>query len=274
MLVEFHTRLRTHEAEGRVFDAVLARLKNLGMVTSRGTQRTDSMAVRSPTRPLRRLELVCDAIRVAVKTMVKADPEWTHKVIPAEWEKKYGTPCKSERMSEEQREEAKVRVGRDGQWLLDRLEQDDAAHLRELRDVETLRLVWKQHFISAEDATVSWTPTGEHGGADAIETPYAPEARWSKKGSFNWIGDKLQVTETDHEGLPHLITDIDLTPATDADFTALEAIRERQKARGVLPKERYADSGYISGPNIKDGREDFGEALFGARSQHDLTTDI
>lgn len=235
----------------------------MGMVKVRGTQRTDSMAVLSRARTLTRLGLVSDTIRVAVKTLLHADPEWTRRVIPPEWDKLYGPPCKSERMSEEQREEAKVRVGRDGQWLLDRLEEEDAAHLRELRDVETMRLIWKQHFLIAEDATVAWTPTGDHGGADAIESPYDPEARWSKKGSFNWIGDKLQVTETDDEGLPHLITDIDLTPATDADFTALDDIRERQEARGVLPSERYADSGYISGPTIKDGRANYGEDLIG-----------
>jgi transposase len=263
VLVEFRIRLRTHKAQGRVFDAVLARLKDMGMVKARGTQRTDSLSVLTRARTLNRLELVSDTIRVAVKALLKADAEWTRRVIPIEWEQRYGKPCKSERMSEEQREEAKVRVGRDGQWLLDRLEKDDAAHLRELRDVETLRLVWKQHFLIAEDDTVEWTPTGDHGGANAIETPYDPEARWSKKGSFNWIGDKLQVTETDDEGLPHLITDIDLTAATDADFTALEEIRERQKARDVLPSERYADSGYISGPNIKDGREEYGEDLIG-----------
>jgi transposase len=263
VLVEFRGRLCRHKAEGRVFDAVLARLKDMGMVKARGTQRTDSLSVLTRARTLNRLEVVSDTIRVAVKALLHADAEWTRTVIPIEWEKLYGRPCKSERMSEEQREEAKVRVGRDGQWLLDRLDEDDATHLRELRDVETLRLVWKQHFLIAEDDTVAWTPTGNQGGADAIETPYDPEARWSMKGSFNWIGDKLQVTETDDEGLPHLITDIDLTPATDADFTALEAIRERQKARGVLPSERYADSGYISGPNIKDGREEYGEDLIG-----------
>lgn len=263
VLVEFRIRLREHQAEGRVFDAVLARLKELGMYKARGTQRTDSLAVLSPTRPLRRLELVCDAIRVAVKTMVKADPAWTRRVIPAEWEEKYGRPCKSERMASEERERKAVHVGRDGQWLLDRLEEEDAAHLRELRDVETFRLIWKQHYTRAEDGSLTWTPGGDHGGADAIETPYDPEARWSRKGSFDWIGDKLQVTETDDEGLPHLITDIDLTPATESDYDALADIRARQQERDVLPSERYVDSGYVSGPTIKNGREDFGEELVG-----------
>jgi transposase len=263
VLVEFRIRLRTHQAEGRIFDAVLARLKELGMYKPRGIQHTDSLAVLSPTRPLHRLELVADSVRVAVKAIIKVDRAWAQQVIPAEWEEKYAARCKSERMSEEKRTQVAAYVARDGQWLLDRLEEEDAAHLRELRDVETLRLVWKQHFTRTEDGSLTYTPGGEHGGAEVIETPYDPEARWSKKAGFNWIGDKLQVTETDDAGLPHLITDIDLTPATESDFTALESIRARQKARDVLPGDRYADSGYVSGPNIKDGREDYGEELIG-----------
>ncbi len=245
-----------------MFDAVLAWLKELGMYKARGTQRTDSLAVRSPTRPLRRLELVCDAIRVAVKTMVKADPAWTRSVIPAEWEQKYGRPCKSERMSNEEREQKAAHVGRDGQWLLDRLEEEDAARLRERRDVETFRLIWKQHYTRAEDGSLIWTPGGDHGGADAIETPYDPEARWSTKRKQDWIGDKLQVTETDDEGYPHLITDIAITPAPESDMAALEAIRERQEAQNTLPSERYVVSGYVSGELLKDGRTN-GEELLG-----------
>ncbi|NTW03131.1 MAG: hypothetical protein HGA19_17935, partial [Oscillochloris sp.] len=263
VLVAFRIRLRTHQAEGRIFDAVLARLKELGMYKPRGTQHTDSLAVRSPTRPLHRLELVADSVRYAVKAIIHVDRAWAQRVIPAEWEERYTQRCKSERMAEEKRTQVAAYVARDGQWLLDRLEEDDAAHLRELRDVETLRLVWKQHVTRAEDGQLTYTPGGDHGGADAIETPYDPEARWSQKGTYSWTGDKLQVTETDDAGMPHLITDIDLTPATETDFTALDDIRERQKARDVLPSERYADSGYISGPNIKDGRKDYGEELIG-----------
>ncbi|NJO82239.1 MAG: IS1182 family transposase [Blastochloris sp.] len=263
VLVEFRARLRRHGAEGRIFTAVLARLKALGMYKERGVQRTDSLAVESPTRPLRRLELVSDAIRVAVKELLRVDPDWTRQVIPLEWEKKYGRPCKTARMTAEEREKKSVHVGRDGQWLLDRLDEDDAAHLRELRDVATFRLIWQQHYMPTADGTLVWTLGGDHGGAEAIETPYDPEARWSKKGDFHWIGDKLQVTETDDADYPHLITDIDLGPATESDYDALDAIRARQKARSVLPGERYVDSGYVSGGNIRRGRDDYGEDLIG-----------
>jgi len=100
------------------------------------------------------------------------------------------------------------------------------------------------------------------GGAHAIETPYDPDARWSTKRSSDWVGYKLQVTETDDEECPHLITDIAVTAAAASDMRAIAAIRERQAQQQTLPSERFVDSGSVSGENIKDGRS-VGEAKIG-----------
>jgi len=109
---------------------------------------------------------------------------------------------------------------------------------------------------------MQFRPTGGSGGGERIETPYDPEARWSEKRSDGWVGYKLHVTETEDAELPHLMTDSAVTPSTQYDGTALPAIRKRQQQRGVLPRERYADCGYISGTLIADGRP-LGEELIG-----------
>jgi transposase len=188
--------------------------------------------------------------------------DWTRATLPVAWEERYARRCKSERLTEEERQSLAVVVGDDGQWLLDRLQQDDAADLSELRAVETLRDVWKVHYERGADGHLRWIEGGERGGAHAIETPQDPEARWSTKRSSDWVGYKLQVTETDDTDRPHLITDIAITPAYQPDSPALPSIRERQAQQGTLPSQRFVDSGYMSGEHLKAGRV-FGEELIG-----------
>jgi transposase len=60
----------------------------------------------------------------------------------------------------------------------------------------------------------------------------------------------VQVTETDDEDQPHLITDIAGTCSSHTDYTALAEIQARLQERQCLPSQQYADSGYLSGPNL------------------------
>jgi transposase len=262
VLSEFRQRLLEHKAEGRIFNAIFAQLKQLGFYKQRGIQRTDSLAIYTHCRLLKRIELCVETMRVVIKELLHRDPDWTRATLPAKWEERYARRCKSERLSEEERQTLAVLVGDDGQWLLDRLAQEDAAHLAELRAVETLRDVWKVHYERGADGHMRWTTDGERGGAHAIETPHDPDARWSTKRSSDWVGYKLQVTETDDADQPHLITDIAVTPAPASDMHAISEIRERQSKQDTLPSERFVDSGYVSGENIKDGRTS-GEELLG-----------
>lgn len=59
-------------------------------------------------------------------------------------------------MTDAQRDALQRQVGLDGQWLLDRLDQDDAAHLRDLRDVGTLRDVWAVYYERGADGHMRW----------------------------------------------------------------------------------------------------------------------
>jgi transposase len=262
VLSEFRQRLLRHGAESRVFTAIFAQLKQLGFYKHKGIQRTDSLAIYTHHRLLKRIELCVETMRVCIKHLLHHAPEWTRATLPLAWEERYAKRCKSERMSEEERQALAVVVGDDGQWLLDRLEQEDAADLRELRAVATLRDVWAVHYERGPDSHMHWKDGGERGGSHAIETPYDPDARWATKRSTDWVGYKLHVTETDEADMPHLITDIALTPAPPHDTSALSAIRERQQHNDTLPGERYVDSGYVSGENIADGQT-LGEELLG-----------
>lgn len=80
--------------------------------------------------------------------------------------------------------------------------------------------------------------------------PHDPEARYSRKRQVEWVGDKVQVTETEDEGYPHIITDIVATSSNQTDYEELPAIQERLAQRDCQPAEHYVDAGYMSGPNL------------------------
>ncbi|NJO82232.1 MAG: hypothetical protein HC828_05090, partial [Blastochloris sp.] len=263
VIAEFRLRLLDNGAESSIFNRIFAELRAMGYYKPRGIQRTDSTHIYTHCRELHRIELMIETLRRAVFALLDADPDWTRATLPGVWEERYARRAKSERMQEDERERLSVVVGDDGQWLLAQLDALDDASLRELDAIETLRSVWTRHYLTGEDGHMRWAPAGDKAGADVIETPHDPEARWSTKHDQGWIGYMLQVTETDDAGYPHLITDIAITPACENDHTALPAIRARQEAQDTLPSERYVDSGYVSGGAIRRGREDYGEELIG-----------
>jgi len=262
VLSEYRTRLVQHEAEGRVFEALLKDLQGLGLLKRRGRQRTDSLAVLTRVRELTRLELVVETLRVAVQALLAVEPVWTRATVPPTWEARYGARCVAERLSERDRAEVQTETGRDGQWLLDRLAAPTTpSGLARLPQVEVLRTVWEPQY-EVHDSDVIFREPGPYDGATRIQSPHDPEARYSQKHDQEWIGDKLQVTETDEEGLPHLITDIALTSSVESDQHALGEIQSRQAERDVLPGERFADQGYVSGATLA-ASTDIGEDLVG-----------
>jgi len=142
-------------------------------------------------------------------------------------------------------------TGRDGQWLLARLaDPTTPASLATLPQVATLQTVWEQQYQLRDQLVVLRDLRG-YDGTLQIQSPHDPQARWSKKGAQSWVGYKLQLTETDDDTLPHLITDIAITSSVEGDTTALGEIAARQAARAVLPAERYVDQAYVSGGTLQ-----------------------
>ena len=262
VLSEFRTRVIEHQAEARLFDSVVGQLQGLGLIKRRGRQRTDSMAVLTKVRHLNRLERVVETLRLAVRALLKEDEEWTRSTVPPTWEERYGKRCVAERLSKDEQARLEAEVGRDGQWLLERVQAESTpAGLRTLPEVEVLATVWEQQFEVVEGEVI-FQEAGPYEGKTQIQTPHDPEARYSKKGSQAWIGDKVQVTETDDEDRPHLITDIAMTNSVETDYEALDAIQTRLEERDVVPREQDVDGGYVSEENLA-GSDQGGIELFG-----------
>ena len=250
VLSEFRDRLLAHAAEGRVFDHLVSEFRAWGLLTERGRQRTDSIAMLTKVRRLSRLELVVETLRVAVGAVLTADRTWSEHIIPPSWEAQYGERFVMQRHPREEWATYDQQVGPDGQWLLERLgEADVPAVIQALPEVQILKTVWTQQFQETGEKVV-YQAGSTYDGYAQIQTPHDPDARYSKKRMQEWVGGKVQVTETDDDDQPHLITDITATCSSYTDYTALPEIQARLQERQCLPSMQYADSGYVSGPNL------------------------
>ena len=87
---EFRTRLVDGDLTSLALDALLERLAKLGLVTSRGRQRTDSTHVIGAIRSLNRLELAGETLRAALEALAVAVPDWLTGVIDPGWQDVYG----------------------------------------------------------------------------------------------------------------------------------------------------------------------------------------
>jgi transposase len=259
----FRRRLVGHEQSRLVFETVLDRVRALGFLRTRSKQRTDSLGVVGAVRELSQLELVSEALRLALRALVTAAPAWVESAIPAAYRTQYLERRSDYRLTAAERQAELVRVGQDGAWLLDRLAADDGAVLRGLPEVATLATIWAQRY--ARDAgSVRWRDRTVD-ATELIVTPHDPGVRIGQKRGHAWWGDKVHVTETiaeppdpdaptasDPADRVRFITDVTTSPAPSGDGQALGEIRDRLTERDLLPGEQMVDSGYVSGKHLAE----------------------
>lgn len=252
---EFRDRLMDGQAEKRVFEKLVEQIRAMGLIKERGKQRSDSIAMLVKVRRLGRIEMVVETLRLAVVALVTAQREWCEEIIPPSWEGKYGERFVRQRYSEKEWQEYEANIGNDGEWLLRRLTEGGApAGLKDLPEVQILKTVWAQQFRE-ETGRMVYKDLKKYDGHTQIQNPHDPEARYSRKRSFEWLGDKVQLTETEDEGYPHIITDIVATNSNQTDYEELPRIQDRLIERQCKPGEHYVDAGYMSGPNLAHSRD-------------------
>jgi len=259
----FRRRLVEHGQSRLVFEAVLARVRALGFLKKHGKQRTDALGVVGAVRELSQLELVWEAVRLALRALSKADPTWVERAVPTAFRTLYLDRRSDYRLSAADRQAELERVGQDAAWLLDRLAAADGAVLRSLAEVTTLATIWDQRYERV-DGQVVWRATTVD-ATELIVTPHDPGVRAGQKRGRTWRGDKVHVTETiaeppdpeapgltDPADRARFITDVTTSPAPSGDGQALAAIRDRLAERALLPTEQVVDSGYISGKHLAE----------------------
>ena len=252
-LCYFRQRLLEHAQERLVFEQILGKIQALGFVKKRGKQRTDSTAVLGAVRPLRALETVSETLRLAVRALAQAAPDWVARELPASFVEAYAHSRADYRLRAEERAAALKQVGHDGVWLLERLDATAPVAVRDLEAIAVLRTVWEQRYervdgrVQVRATTVDCT--------ELIVTPHDPGVRAAEKRGMKWRGDKVHVTETAEADAPTFLTDVTTAAAPSVDSAALPRIRQHLAERDLTPGEQYVDAGYVSGPQLAQSQD-------------------
>lgn len=297
VLSEFRTRVAAGGLDQVVLDTLLERLAADGLVGAGGKMRTDSTHVISAVRDLNRLELAGESVRACLEALAVAAPQVVAQLLDHSWGRRYSARIDTWRMpaSETRKAELTLAYGRDGRALLQAVyaaagSDRDLAFLAGLHQVEVLRAVLLQNYLTVEDEqgreVIKQREADAEGlppGRSRITSPYDLDARWGVKRDTFWNGYKVHVTETcdtttttttgggsssssdgsDGEGgpPPNLIVNVETTDATVPDSQMTEPVHARLAGRGLLPAEHYLDSGYPSAELLVSSLSSYGIAL-------------
>lgn len=253
VLCEFRDRLLAAGVSERLFELPLLHMKELGLLQERGKQRTDSTHVLAAIRSLNRLELVGETLRHVLNQLAIVAPNWLTQWLPDEWIERYGSRIEEAKFPQEesQRQRLIQSIAADGRQLLNQLLNGNSpAFLKQLPVVHLLWRLWIEQYEEL-DGTLRWREAGNlPPAAQMINSPYDAEARFSRKRNTTWTGYKVHLTESCDEALPHLLTHVETTPATEPDCQTLPKIHRALAEKALLPAEHLLDAGYVDIDNV------------------------
>lgn len=267
VLCEFRTRLLAGGAERRLFDKLLALLREHKLVKARSRQRTDSTRVVAAVRDLNRLKRVVETLRATLNVLATVEPNWLRANIPVEWLDRYEHRAEENRMpaEEKEREELAEVVGRDGYVLLDAIWSDETPEwMRGIPAIEICRRVWVQNFMPVAGG-VQWRRTDNVPPSSLrVSSPYDTEARYAyKRSTTTWVGYKVHLSETCDEEGPHIITNVHTEEALVNDNDALPKIHDQLARAELLPHKHLVDGGYVEATQLVESRRAYGVELIG-----------
>ncbi len=260
VLSEFRSRLLGQGAEDRLLDQLLEVLKEHKLIKERSRQRTDSTHIQAAIRRINRLEKVGETLRAALNDLAKLDPDGLRAWMPIEWAVRYGARIEGSRLPKEERQQQllAIQIGKDGRQLLHWVYKNGSQEVQQSQAVQTLRRVWIQEYYQQDDE-ISWRdPDNTPPGEQRIHSPYDPEARYSEKRGQGWVGYKIHLTETCDDDTPHLLVQVETTPAPQPDFDVIPAIYQDLAAKNLLPGEHFIDQGYMNIHHVAAAERDYG----------------
>ncbi len=266
VLSEFRTRLIGGHAELVLLNALLGRSQELGLFRPRGRQRTDSTHVLAAVRVLNRLERVGETLRAALNSLAVVTPDWLRSIAPTAWYERYGSRVENYGLpkTEAARRELAAAIAADGQLLLQTIDAAvEQPWLQQIPAVQVLRQVWAEQYVK-EGGRLRWREVKEIPiPAEMISSPYDAEARYSSKRSVEWVGYKVHLTETCDADTPHLITNVETTPAASPDDSMLGVVHASLATMARLPAEHLVDKGYTDSHVLVDSQREYGITIVG-----------
>ena len=80
---------------------------------------------------------------------------------------------------------------------------------------------------------------------------------------MDWVGYKAHLTETCETDRPHLIVNVETTPATTPDDNMIKEIHESEEKRDLLPGEHLVDKGYTDSEVLVASLSEYGVTIIG-----------
>jgi transposase len=266
VLSEFRLRLIEGGAERLLLDTLLQRLRDQGLVKAKGRQRTDSTHVLAAVRGLNRLERVGETVRAALNELAVVAPDWLQALAPPVWFERYSCRVENYRLpkGDQERLELIAAVGADGDQLLAAINAAvEQPWLAQLPAIHVLREIWEAQYIKEDGQLRCRTVQEMPATAEQISSPYDPEARYGKKRDISWVGYKAHLTETCDPETPHVITNVETTPATTPDDHMLTVVHQSLAKSELLPSEHLVDMGYTGCRMLVDSQQHHGVVIVG-----------
>ena len=151
-----------------------------------------------------------------------------------------------------------VTIGRDGFSLLEAIYGGGTPEeVKELGVVEVLRQVWVQRYYRL-DGEVYWRTKkkwGQPAAGGLISSVQDVDARYSVKGTKEWTGYKVHLTETCAASHPRLITQVETTAGTVHDVKVTRSVQDDLTSRGLAPEVHLVDMGYVEADLLLSSQE-------------------
>lgn len=271
VLSKFRKRLLEGGLEALLLDKMLARLQEVGIVKSRGKQRSDSTHILASVRELNRLEHMAETMRAALNAIAKAAPEWLRGISPKEWYTRYGRRIEESRLPQKKadRDTYLIQIGEDGFRLLDALESAPQ-EVKSLEKVEYLRQIWRMHYVREKPPDGSKTHeirlvTKKEAPpvSQKPQSPYDPEVRYHNKRTKKWVGYKLHLSESCDDNRPRFLTHAMTTEAGFHDQHCAPLIHGALAKKQLLPEEHLVDTGYVNAGVFVESQKQYQVKLLG-----------
>lgn len=267
VLSDHRQRLLSQGAEAELLEQMLDQFQEQGLLKKgRGRQRTDSTHVLAAIRTLNRLECIGETLRHTLNSLATVEPDWLTQQVSPDWFERYGPRFEQYRLpaTKSERQLLAEQIGRDGQYLLEAIEAEVALPwLARIPAVKLLAQVWQQQFRS-QAGQLHLREAGNLPPAETmIQSPYDPEARYSWKRQTKWTGYKVHLTETCDDDAPHLITNVETTPATTPDDQLTDLIHTHLAQKERLPQEHLVDTGYTTADHLVRSQTEYHLDLVG-----------
>ena len=263
VLSEFRNRLIAGGKERLLFDKLLdvAQEKNL---LKKEKQRTDSTFVFSRARDLSRLELIQETMHHTLEVLATVAADWLRQILKEEWFERYEKWGYNYQLAktEGKRKQLIQDIGEDGFYLLDAIEKD-AFWLKNIEAVSTLARVWGEQFTNSDGGPKFREIKDLAPSSERVATPHDTDARFGMKRTTKCVGYKMHISETFEAGVPHLITNVETTPATTPDNVMLPIIHQALSRRGMKPEEHLVDAGYTGAETMLSSRDQQGIDVIG-----------